>query len=231
MSRIIAPFLLFFVTGFCFNTYPIQDIPTKLIPATVEISVKEKKDDSFIHSGTGWLYNNQTTVVTAKHVIDGFDDIVKKPDGSDEIKHTPYSAIRVTFSDGQQIVINNLIKSKKYDVAVLTFDIKTIKIKRKPLMFAIGRPKVGENLFGAGFPFDYECLLLTGCVTGYHTEKIGDFTGEYLVTNAMFAPGNSGGPIVNAQGDVIGMVDWIDRRSPALSFAIPSDVIKKAIDE
>lgn len=233
MNRVFLPVLLLVAAGLGFNTLQTtQDIAPKLIQATVEISVKEKKDDLFSHVGTGWLYENQYTIVTAKHVVDGYEITVPKPGGKEEeTKHLPYSSIRITFSDGQQIVIDKLKTSKKYDVAVLTFDVQKNKKQREPLVFAASRPKVGENLFGAGFPYEYECLLLTGCVTGYHTEKDGILAGEYLVTNAMFAPGNSGGPIVNTQGNVIGMVDWIDRRSPAFSFAIPFDVIKKAIKE
>lgn len=232
MNRVFLPVLLCATVGLSFNTSQVsQSVIPKLFQATVEISVKEEKDDSFSHVGTGWLYENQSTIVTAKHVVDGYRTTIKTPDGKEEIKYLPYSSIRVTFSDGQQIVIENLKTSKKYDVAVLTFDTKQVKNKREPLVFATSRPKIGENLFGAGFPFEYECLLLTGCVTGYHKEKDGALAGEYLVTNAMFSPGNSGGPVVNMQGDVIGMVDWIDRRSSAFSFAIPSDVIKKAIKE
>ena len=52
-----------------------------------------------------------------------------------------------------------------------------------------------------------------------------------MMTNAMFIPGHSGGPVVNENGDVIGMVDWIDQRSSALSFAVPVDTIQKALLE
>ena len=200
MNRVFLPVLLLITTSLSFNAFQTtaQDIAPKLIQATVEISVKEKKDDLFSHVGTGWLYENQYTIVTAKHVVDGYEITAPKLGSKEEeTKHLPYHSIRITFSDGQQIIIDKLKTSKKYDVAVLTFDAKKNKKQREPLVFATSRPKMGENLFGAGFPFEYECLLLTGCVTGYHTEKDGVLAGEYLVTNAMFAPGNSGGPIVN----------------------------------
>jgi len=233
MNRVVAPIVLFVVAGLNVDTSQVvvQDVVPKLLQATVEISVKEKKDDSFSHVGTGWLYKNQSTIVTAKHVVSGYEASIKNPDGEEETKHTPYNSIRITFSDGQQIVIDTLKESKTYDVAVLTFDAKKIKKQREPLVFAARRPKIGSNLFSAGFPFDYGCLLLMGNVTGWYTEKEGVLAGEYLVTNAMFAPGNSGGPVVNEQCDVIGMVDWIDMRSASLSFAIPSDAIQKAIKE
>lgn len=230
MSRLITPVLLA-ITGLGFNIFSVtQDIAPKLFTATVEISVKEKKEDSFSHAGTGWLYENQT-IVTAKHVVDGYDTVVKKPNGKEESKQVPYSSIQITFNDGQKIIIDSLKESKKYDVALMTFDKKKLKGTKEPLVFATSRPKVGENLFGAGFPYDYECLLLAGYVTGWHVENKGELAGEYLVTNAMFAPGNSGGPVVNTKGDVIGMVDWIDRRSAQFSFALPADVIQKAISE
>lgn len=209
----------------------LPDLPQKVITATVEISVQEKKEDAFMHAGTGWLYKDQSTIITAKHVIDGYDDIITKPDKSEEWKHMPYSSIRVTFSDGQQLIATNVKKSKSYDVAVLTLDVTKIKIKRNPLLISKEREPIGNKLLGAGFPLEYECLLFFGHVTGYHKVLEGEFTGEYMVTEAAFNPGNSGGPILNDKGEVIGMVDWVDRRSPAFNFAIPPDVIIKAIKQ
>jgi len=232
MKRVFLPFLLMLTAGFGFNTtIPTQDVPSRLIPATVEISVKEKKDDSFSHAGTGWLYSDQMTIITAKHVTDGFDETVTKPDKSETIKHMPYAEIRITFNDGQQVVVAHIKESKTYDVAVLSLGSKNLKTTRNPLTLANSREIIGDKLFGAGYPLDYECLLFTGYVTGYHKVAEGQFKGEYMVTNATFNPGNSGGPIVNEKGEVIGMVDWVDRRSPVLNFALTPDVIASAISE
>lgn len=56
MNRVVLPVLLLVAAGLGFNTLQTtQDIAPKLIQATVEISVKEKKDDLFSHVGTGWL--------------------------------------------------------------------------------------------------------------------------------------------------------------------------------
>lgn len=228
--KVLLPFVVMMTVNAGF--YPkVQDVPSKLIPATVEISVKEKKEDSFRHSGTGWLYNDQTTIITAKHVVDGFDDRIENKDKKFEIKHFPYIAIRVTFSDGQQIVIDKLKKSKSYDVAVLTLKSDNVKVKREPLTLVKKRAAVGETLYGAGFPEDYNCLLMVGIVTGYQKVHSSLFTEEYLVTNATFNPGNSGGPLVNTQGDVIGMVDWIDTRSSTFNFGLTVETIAKAIKE
>ena len=122
------------------NSMPaLPDLPQKVITATVEISVQEKKEDAFMHAGTGWLYKDQSTIITAKHVIDGYDDIITKPDKSEEWKHMPYSSIRVTFSDGQQLIATNVKKSKSYDVAVLTLDVTKIKISTGNLFTCLSR--------------------------------------------------------------------------------------------
>ena len=231
MARILLPFLLVFAAGTSFQQpVSVQNVPSKLFPATVEISVKEKKDEEYFHVGTGWLYNDQTTVVTAKHVVDGFDDEVTDKEGKSKIQHFPYESIRITFSDGEKVVVTKVQMSKTWDVASLTF--KTDKI-REPLKLADKRGSIGDKLFGAGFPLDYKNpTLMVGYVTSYQIGDSGQFLGkEYMMTNAMFIPGHSGGPIVNESGDVIGMVDWIDQRSAALSFAVPVDTIQKAILE
>jgi len=218
------------------ETKPVVSInqdsaPISLLPATVEISVKLKKDEEFKHAGTGWLYS-PTEIVTAKHVIDGYDDIVEQKDGNSKIEHFEFDSVRVTFSNGKSAVVSSIKKDKTFDVAKLIVDSKDAQKDIAPLKLASEKAKVGERLFGAGFPYDYECLLLVGFVTGYHTETENiEMMGKYMVTNAMFAPGNSGGPLVNAKGEVIGIVDWIDRRSSALSFAVPVDVIKEALDK
>lgn len=230
MNRLICAFLLFMCFG-CNVGLPTKDITLQLLPATVRISVKETKSGSFIHVGSGWLHGNNHTILTAKHVVDGYDETVKINNSVSSIVRKPYYLIAVTFNNGSQFIVDNLKTSKFVDVAVLTINKNSNKSKIVPLQFATERPSIGQKILGAGFPFEYDCLLLSGTITGWHIEKNTVFEGEYLVTNAMFAPGNSGGPIVNSSGEVVGMVSWIDRRGPALSFAIPFDVIQKATKE
>jgi len=233
MSKTLVPLLFAMSASLGFNTAPKIDDPAyNLTASTVEISVKEEKDDDFRHSGTGWVYSSQYNIVTAKHVVDGWDSFTDGAKGEVIQKHLPYFAIRVTFSDGQQVIVSNTKLSKKYDVAYLTLESKKLNVKHPLLKLADKRAPQGTKLYGAGFPFNYECLLLYGNVTGYHKEtSVPKLIGEYLVTNATFSPGNSGGALVNEQGEVIGMADWIDQRSTALSFALPVDTIQKALNE
>jgi len=87
--------------------------------------------------------------------------------------------------------------------------------------------RVGELVFAIGHPLGNLGFVTSGIVSGWGTVKIGGdgSTARYIKSNVRLAPGNSGGPLLNAQGEVIGVNSMI--LGGDLAVAIPSEVATK----
>ncbi|MBS1722802.1 MAG: trypsin-like peptidase domain-containing protein [Armatimonadetes bacterium] len=211
---------------------------SQLRDAVVEVSVAETNSSEFEHSGTGWLYAEQSMIITAKHVVAGYDEWTTDDKGEAHKVHREYAKIRVTFSDGQQLAALLCKKSKTEDVALLYVDKSAVKDKARSLLeLNTDKLEVGTSLMGSGFPLDLSCLFLFGHITGYTnldtTLDTGDAViGEYLVTDACFNPGDSGGPLVDVNTNkVVAMMVFVRQGANAVSFGLPAFRLAKVIQE
>jgi S1-C subfamily serine protease len=122
------------------------------------------------------------------------------------------------------------------DIAVLGIDIRGLTLR--PL--TLGRAaalRVGDPVAAIGDPFSYRRSLSTGVVSGLdRTIDAPDGFGvaHAIQTDAALNPGNSGGPLLNADGAVVGVVDQIATgssvdQSAGVGFAVPSDIVASEI--
>lgn len=153
--------------------------------------------------GSGFLIRRGDKVATNYHVIAGAANIkVKLPNGS--------------VIDARSV----LAESPKYDLAII--DIPNLG---KGLPLAGGQPAEGEEVIAIGHPKGLERTLSTGIVSGIRMK--GD-TVVYQIT-APISPGSSGGPILNASGEVLGLATFYAQGGQNLNFAIPSNYINKLL--
>ena len=142
-------------------------------------------------TGSGIIIDGAGNVVTNSHVVDG----------SAEIK--------VTLSDGQEIPAKLIGRDKRTDVAV-------IRLERVPPNLVAARLgdsngiEVGEWVLAIGSPLGLEQTVTAGIVSGKgHVGRLvrmsGDRVRQYIQTDAKINPGKSGGPLVNLDGDVVGL--------------------------
>jgi putative serine protease PepD len=169
-------------------------------------------------TGTGFVVDGQGHIVTAAHVIDGA------------------SSVKVTFSDGTTRTATVSGKDDATDVAVLKVNPSGLTLH--PLK--LGRSAslgVGDALAAIGSPFGYEESLSTGIVSGLDRtiQAPNGFTVSHAIqTDAALNPGNSGGPIVDSSGSVIGIADQIAtngsaEQSSGVGFAVPIDLVKREL--
>jgi len=168
-------------------------------------------------TGTGFVIDDDGHIVTASHVVDGA------------------SSITVTFEDGARRTAKLLGQDDAIDVAVLKIDSADLKLR--PLTLASSASlDVGDEVAAIGDPFGYERSISTGIVSGVDRtiEAPNGFTVAHAIqTDAALNPGNSGGPLLNAAGEVIGIADQIAtgaaKQNAGVGFAVPIDLVTASL--
>jgi len=168
---------------------------------------REQKTNSL---GSGFIINKDGYIITNNHVIDGADKIsVKLFDGKE------YSAKLIGFDE-------------ETDVAVIKIDVKN------DLPFAYlgdsSKTQVGEWAVAIGNPLGHSNTVTAGIVSakGRLMPEV-SFYNDFIQTDAAINPGNSGGPLVNVNGEVIGINTAINRIAGTSMGAIPIEGIGFAI--
>jgi serine protease Do len=153
--------------------------------------------------GSGFIVSADGYVLTNAHVVDGADEIT------------------VTLHDKREFKAKLLGADKRTDVAVLKIEATGLPSVR---IGDSSKIRVGEWVIAIGSPFGLENTVTAGIVSAKSRE-----TGEFLPfiqTDVAVNPGNSGGPLINMRGEVIGINSQIFTTSGAyagISFAIPID--------
>ena len=168
-------------------------------------------------TGTGFVIDDAGHIVTAAHVVDAA------------------SSITVTFEDGRTRSARLLGHDDATDVAVLKIDPDGLTLH--PLKLAGSASlDVGDEVAAIGAPFGYGRSISTGIVSGVdRTIKAPNgFTVAHAIqTDAALNPGNSGGPLLNAGGEVVGIADQIatggTEQSAGVGFAVPIDLVTASL--
>ena len=171
-------------------------------------------------AGSGFVLDTAGHIVTAAHVVDGA------------------SSINVKLQDGTSRTARVLGTDNATDVAVLKIDASGLNLH--PLTIgssaALGP---GDTVAAIGDPFTYDRSISTGIVSGLDRtiQAPNGFTVAHAIqTDAALNPGNSGGPLLDSQGHVIGVVDQIatdgsSEQSSGVGFAVPVDLIAKELPQ
>jgi putative serine protease PepD len=148
------------------------------------------------------------------------------------------SSITVTFQDGTTRPAKLLGKDDATDVAVLKVDASGLTLH--PL--ALGNSAAlgaGDDLAVIGDPFGYQRSISTGIVSGLDRtiQAPNGFTVAHAIqTDAAMNPGNSGGPVLNSAGQVIGIADQIatggsTQANTGVGFLVPIDLVKAELPQ
>jgi S1-C subfamily serine protease len=168
--------------------------------------------------GSGFVYNftGQMVIITNYHVI---EDAIN---------------ITVTFINGNGYASTVLGSDPYADLAVLS--INAPQGEYKPLeIVSSSTLEVGDPVIAVGNPYGLAGSMTTGIVSALGRTITEEETGSYPIANviqtsAPINPGNSGGPLLNFQGQVIGITTAIVSDSQGLGFAIPSSTILREIE-
>jgi S1-C subfamily serine protease len=192
--------------------------------AVVNISVTSIGYDYFFDaapsegSGSGFVYDTQGRIVTNYHVIENAQDI------------------QVTFADGVSFTGTVIGSDSTYDLAVIEIDAGDYPLH--PM--ALGDSddiRVGQFVVAIGNPFGLDQTVTFGVISSLGRvieSPDGRYIGEAIQTDAAINPGNSGGPLLDLQGQIIGVNAQIVSPSQAnagIGFAIPANAVKRVVPE
>lgn len=177
-----------------FSQNPIPDIVEQVSPSVVGIvtyvdSLSEFRDELVVlGSGTGFVVSSDGYILTNEHVLEGAQQV------------------RVLFADGTETIAQVVGSDITTDVAVLKIEATDLQ----PVTFGDSNSvRVGEFVMAIGNPLGASSLYGTvtlGIVSSSSREvNIDGHTNEYIQTDAAINLGNSGGPLINMNGEVIGM--------------------------
>jgi serine protease Do len=207
---------------------PVVAVVEKVAPAVVNISAQStvREADPFFGMfglgterqaqslGSGFIIDRNGIVVTNAHVIEGA------------------SRITITLLDGRELEADLLGSDRDADIAVL-------KVKASGLpAIPLGRSSdlmIGETVIAIGNPFGLSNTVTTGVLSAMGrtipSERGERLFTDFLQTDASINPGNSGGPLVNIQGDVIGINSAIISGATGIGFAIPADRARRVVED
>ncbi len=163
--------------------------------------------------GSGFIIDEKGTVITNNHVIQGADDIIVRVDGNKEYKAKVIGADPLS------------------DIAVLQLE---ANIKFTPVKFGDSdKARIGDWVIAIGNPFGLGGTVTSGIISARNRSIGLSRYEDYIQTDASINSGNSGGPLFDMNGDVIGINTAILGRngSIGIGFSIPSNSAKIVIDQ
>lgn len=169
--------------------------------------------------GSGFIYDKEGRIITNNHVVEGS------------------STVNVTFIDGNTYTAKVVGTDPDNDVAVIQIIDNFSDETLVPLNLGNSSElQVGQQVIAIGNPFGLSDSMTTGIISAIGrllpNENVGYSIPDIIQVDAAINPGNSGGPLLNLQGEVIGMNTAISTNTGDFSgvgFAIPSDAIERIV--
>jgi len=181
------------------------------------VTVKSEKKGSWGRKetgGTGVIVDERGYVVTNSHVVAASDRVM------------------VSLADGREVAATIVTEDAHHDLAVLR--LSTTR-KLQALAFSTSSDlMVGETVIAVGHPFGYSNTVSTGIVSGLGREinmPTGEVLRDLIQTNASINPGNSGGPLLNINGELIGLNVAIREGAQGIAFALSADSVQQVLSK
>ncbi|MEY3526757.1 MAG: hypothetical protein RI997_866, partial [Pseudomonadota bacterium] len=164
--------------------------------------------------GSGFVIDASGIIVTNNHVIGDADEIT------------------VIFTDGRKLKAEIVGKDPKVDLAVLR--VKPDKPLKAVKFGDSDKARIGDWVMAIGNPFGLGGSVSAGIVSARNRDISDQSYGQYIQTDAAINKGNSGGPLFNMDGDVIGINTAIlspSGGSIGIGFAVPSDMARTVVEQ
>ena len=187
------------------------------------VTIQNYQNDKLASSGSGFIYKKGTTyayIMTNHHVIEGAEKVL------------------ITLSNDDQIEGVVLGSDKYLDLAVVRIDGKNINQVAK--IGSSENSNVGDTVITVGSPvgYEYRGTVTRGTLSGKNrmvevsVASSNDFVMRVLQIDAAINPGNSGGPLVNINGEVIGInsLKLVEDKIEGMGFAIPIEYAMEYVD-
>ena len=210
-------------------------IYAKVAPSVVVIHARSKRSDNFdtddndtgvpnfffrspqhaprVHSeGSGFIIRSDGYILTNDHVVAQADQVT------------------VQLKDGRRFAAKIVGRDDKTDIAVLKIDADHLPAVQFANSDAL---RIGQVACAIGAPYDLDYTFTCGIVSAKDRNRLNPVSSQpetiyqdYIQTDAAISPGNSGGPLLDSDGRVIGMNTLVSGLGNGLGFAIPSNMLQ-----
>ena len=205
------------------DEHAIVDLFENTSPSVVYISTVTRRGDFFgrevpLGTGTGFVWDRDGHVVTNFHVLEGA------------------SSARVVMHDQTSYMAEYVGGSRRHDLAVLRIDAPADSLSPVRLGDS-DRVRVGQSAYAIGNPFGYSATLTTGIISALSRQiagLTGDIIEDVIQVDAAINTGNSGGPLLDSRGRVIGINSQIaspSGTSAGIGFAIPVNTVVRVVPQ
>lgn len=193
----------------------------RVLPSVVKVELDGDVGGGTRGVGSGVILDREGHLVTNFHVVDGADDIV------------------VMLADGTRVPARLGGVDPGNDLALLTM-VAPPQLLTPAVLADSDAVRVGEPVFAIGNPFALEFTVTSGIVSGLQRTSQSSLSGrslrDVIQTDTVVNPGNSGGPLFNASGEVIGINSSIEnptgqRVFVGVGFAIPSNTLSRVLPD
>jgi len=200
-----------------------QSTPSVVSIAISQVTLKRGQGlvDEISNIGTGFIVDPNGIIITNQHVV---SDTTAK--------------YKVITNDGTEYEAVEILRDDGNDIAILKIDAKNLKALK---LGDSNNLLVGQTVIAIGTPLgEYSGSVTTGVISGIGrsvTASSGWFDSTTKVyenviqTDAAVNPGNSGGPLINTQGNVIGINFATTANADNISFALPINIVKQRLEE
>jgi len=206
------------VSSYQKNNYSLTEIFESSESGVVRVNVERNDPTQFSTGGvgSGFVYDDTGNIITNDHVV--YD--AKK--------------ITVTFVDGEAFLAEIIGSDPYTDIAVIKINSTNTLLNPLPIGNS-NNLRVGEQVATIGNPFGLSGSMTSGIVSQIGRllpQQSGYSIPDVIQTDAAINPGNSGGPLLNMDGDVIGINTAIQSATgefAGIGFAVPSATVKKIV--
>lgn len=207
----VAPAVVFIeVTGAVQNAGAPQSLPDELRRRFDQQARPDTRPPAGL--GSGFLISGEGQIVTNHHVVDGAQ------------------SVQVTLKDGRKFDAQVIGSDPATDIALLSIE---ADVDLPYVRFgSSGAMRVGDEVVAVGNPFGLSSTVTSGIISAKSRDINAGPYDEFIQTDAAINRGNSGGPLFNNAGDVIGVNTAIlspGGGSVGIGFAVPSDVVRDVV--
>jgi S1-C subfamily serine protease len=201
----------------------VTNVANSTMPAVVEIQTTQTSTGIFGRGmqsgeGSGIVLDKNGNILTNNHVVDGA------------------TTVNVKFSTGNTVSAKVVGTDAVDDLAVIKVDASAVSSISPPVLGNSDAVKVGQMAIAIGNPFGLDNSVTVGVISGLNRTVGGSNMRGMIQTDAALNPGNSGGPLMDANNNVIGINTAIETGTAGtgargIGFAVPINVAKNVIPQ